>query len=234
MRSDNINKNHIKNEILKIYNKICELIYPPCCGICNKLNKEYLCIKCENMLKQEYKIQSEEIKSYYKNFDNLIYCFKYQGIIRASLINYKFNEKSYMYKTFCEILLKDKNVFEILKSYDTIIPVPISEKRKKKRGYNQVGLIAKELAKRVGIDYKENILLKIKDTKEQSSLNKEERIENVKNVYMINVDTMESLKNKKILLVDDIYTTGNTVNECAKELKQIYLKKLDVFVIAKD
>lgn len=202
------------------------------CGICGKLDKNFLCKKCEIELQKIAKFEVIENFEEEKYFDKQLYIFKYEGIIRSSIIDYKFNEKSYLYKTFTIFLLKNKKVFEKIQSYDTIIPVPISEKRKKTRGYNQSLLISREISKKTGIKLQEKNLIKIKNTIEQSKLDKEEREKNVQNVYQIKNE--EILKNKKILLLDDIYTTGNTVNSCCKILKKAKPKKIGVIVIAKD
>lgn len=148
------------------------------------------------------------------------------------MINYKFNEQSYLYKTIVNFLLKNKKFFEILKSYDTIIPVPISKKRRKERGYNQSELIAREIAKKVGIEYNYQCLFKTKNIVEQSKLNKEERQKNIQGVYQINKPQL--LENKKLLLIDDIYTTGSTANECSKTLNQANPKQIGVMTLAKD
>lgn len=208
------------------------LIYPPKCGICGKICKESLCKKCEKKLESNTIWEIKENQNPYIFFEELISIFKYEGIIRDKIIDYKFNEKSYLYKTFTIFLLKNKKVFEKIQSYDTIIPVPISEKRKKTRGYNQSLLISREISKKTGIKLQEKNLIKIKNTIEQSKLDKEEREKNVQNVYQIKNE--EILKNKKILLIDDIYTTGNTVNSCCKILKKAKPKKIGVIVIAKD
>ncbi len=129
-------------------------------------------------------------------------------------------------------MLKNKKFFSILKSYDTIIPVPISKKRRKERGYNQSELIAKEMAKNLGIEYNTDCLIKVKNIVEQSKLNKEERQKNIQGVYELH--KQNKLQNKKILLIDDIYTTGSTVNECCKILKQASPKQIEVFTLAKD
>lgn len=129
-------------------------------------------------------------------------------------------------------LLKNKKFFSILKSYDTIIPVPISQKRRKERGYNQSELIAKEIARNVGIDCNTTCLFKVKNIVEQSKLNKEERQKNIQGVYKLH--NQKKITDKKILLIDDIYTTGSTVNECAKTLQQAKPKKIGVFTLAKD
>lgn len=134
-------------------------------------------------------------------------------------------------------MLKNDFFFENFKSYDTIIPVPISKKRKKKRGYNQSLLIAKELVKQVNKEKKTlslcvDALEKIKNIVPQSTLDKENRLQNVQGVYQLK--NKEQLIGKKILLIDDIYTTGSTVRECAKVLQQVDVEKIDVFTIAKD
>ena len=104
-----------------------------------------------------------------------------------------------------------------MKNYDIIIPVPISIKRKKKRGYNQSELIAKQLAKQMrNLKYIPKVLYKIKDTIPQSILDKEKRIENIRGAYYIK--NGEILKNRKILLIDDIYTTGSTIDAAASVL----------------
>ena len=160
-----------------------------------------------------------------------MYIARYNGDFRKEILEYKFFDKSYMYKTFAKIILNNKKTFELIKKYDIIIPVPIHKKRKNIRGYNQSELIAKEIAKGVqGLEYK-TILKKIKNNVEQSSLNKMERLENVKNVYEI--QNKDIIINKKVILFDDIYTTGNTVNECSRILKENRAKEILVLSLAR-
>ena len=160
-----------------------------------------------------------------------MYLARYQGNFRKEILEYKFFDKPYMYKTFAEIILNNEKIYQILKSYDIIISVPIHKKRKNSRGYNQSELIAKELAKNVkGLEYK-RVLKKTKNNTEQSSLNKKERINNVKNVYEI--QNQGIILNKKVILFDDIYTTGNTTNECSRILKLNGAKEILVFSLAR-
>lgn len=129
-------------------------------------------------------------------------------------------------------LSKNQKIFEKIKTYDTIIPVPISKKRKKQRGYNQSLIISKEISKNAKLQHIDNVLIKCKNTIEQSKLNKEDRIKNIQGVYELK--NGEILEDRKILLVDDIYTTGNTVKECCKILKKAKPKEIGIFTIAKD
>ena len=210
--------------------KTLEYIFLPSCGICNKLGEGYLCKKCEKEL-EKYKINFNNEE----NIDNYIeklHVFKYEKMIRELIIQYKFNEKSYLYKTFCELIIKNKKVFDFIKSYDIIIPVPIHRTRIRKRGYNQSELIAKELAKKLNIGYNKKVLIKVKKNKPQSILNKKERKENTEDVYKI--INKEKIYDKKILIFDDIYTTGATINACIKEIEKAKVKKIGVLTLAKD
>ena len=111
---------------------VLNLIYPPKCGICGKLDKEFLCSKCCKMLEKNTNFNIEKNADLEYNFDEHIYMFKYEGVIRKIILEYKFQDKSYLYKTIVNFLLKNEKLFEIIKSYDTIVPVPISKNRKKK------------------------------------------------------------------------------------------------------
>ena len=235
------------NEILKIQEKIINLIYPQTCGICGKINNKTICSKCNIQLKKQEKMGiltkeklEENSLEMEKHFEELMYIFKYEGQIRELILDYKFNEKSYMYKTFVNFLLKNKKIFENIKKYDKIISVPISKKRYKERGYNQSLLIAKEISMQISYETNNNIklelvnncLIKTKNIIEQSKLNKEDRQHNIQGVYTLKNGSI--LTNKSILLIDDIYTTGSTVNECSRVLQQAKPNKIGVLVLAKD
>ena len=208
------------------------MFFPQVCGICGKLNEKSLCKKCEKILLKEAKFGIEESTDESRNFYEHLYIFKYEGIIRKIILDYKFHEKAYLYKTIANFLLKNEKLFEKIKSYDTIVAVPISSKRMKNRGYNQSLIIAKDIAKNTGLVLVNNCLIKTKNVTAQSTLNKAQRIQNIKNAYELK--NKKLLENKKILLIDDIFTTGSTANECCKTLKQANIQKIGVLTIAKD
>ena len=256
-QKDNKNIKTSEKEIInyeKIFGKILNIFFPPVCGICEKVSENWICSKCFKSIEDKVKANIIKISSYSKsenmknkqeiknevneiNKDNIyiseiMYLFKYEGKIREMIINYKFNEKSYIYFTFVKILLKSKKILENIENYDTIIPVPISGKRFRKRGYNQSYLLAKEICKYANLNLEQNCLYKIKNNVEQSGLNGLDRQENIKGAYELR--NMQILNDKKILLLDDVYTTGATVNECAKILSKANPSKIGVFTVAKD
>lgn len=232
---------------------VLNFLFPPSCIICGKYNKNYICKLCEkrflkyrkyneidnlNILKN--KLNKSDLKETYKYYlidnqkiywDKLLYVFKYKGIIRKYILEYKFGDKPYMSNFFAYELLKNKKVYEILKFCDIIIPVPLDRKKQNQRGYNQTELIAKVLSQKTRINF-QKVLLKVKHTKTQSLLENSDRKKNVENAFCIK--NTELVKNKKIIIFDDIYTTGATANEISKILKEAGAKKVFVLVIAKD
>ena len=209
-------------------------LYPPKCSICNKLDKNYICNSCYKGLKVQERNELNKVQN--KEFNEHFWLFEYKNVIREKIIDYKFNDKSYVYRMFVELILKNDEALNYIKLYDIIVPVPIHKKRLKQRGYNQSELIAKDICKQLRLDCKANIIKKVKNIIAQSTLNKEQRLENVKGAYKLNInsDDLPYLEGKKILLIDDVYTTGSTLNECAKVLKCINDVSVGALTIAKD
>lgn len=210
--------------------EILDIIFPPICGVCGKIEKNFLCKKCEMKLEKQAVFGQESYSDRY--FDEHLYVFLYSGVIRSLLLNYKFNDNTYLYKTFTNFLLKNKKFVENIKRYDIIVPVPLSKKREKERGYNQSLLLAKEISKSTKIKLNNKCLKKIKNLVAQSSLNKNERYKNIKGAFALKHNKI--IQNKKVLIIDDIFTTGSTVNECSKVLKEAGAAKIGILTIAKD
>ena len=140
---------------------VLDFLFPKTCGFCNKICKESLCKKCELKLKYIEKAKLNFFNTKY--FNEHLFLFSYEGIIRKKIIQYKFNDKPYLFETFAEIILNNEKICGILKSYDIIIPVPMHYKKERKRGYNQSSLIARQIAKFITeLEYCDNSLLKIR------------------------------------------------------------------------
>jgi len=216
---------------MKILTRALDLIFPPICGFCGERQTKYICNRCERLVNSIAINQIDEYNDKY--FNKHLYIFKYEDFIREKIINYKFENRVYLYRTFSEAIIRNKQNIDFIKKYDILIPVPIHKERKKQRGYNQSELIAKIIAEEVrNVKLQANILKKEKNIVAQSTLNKAKREENIKDVYKI--VNSERIKNKKVLILDDIYTTGSTVNECSKVLKEAGCKDVGVITIAKD
>ncbi len=212
-------------------NKLLELIFPAKCGFCGKINTQYLCKKCETKLGFEKSITNINVsKSCY--FKHYLYGYLYKENIRRKMIDFKFNDKPELAHTFAKLLLNNEKICGFLKSYDIIIPVPMYHKKQIQRGYNQSELVAQIIGKELQIECIKDVLYKKRPTKMQSSLDKQMRRINVKDAY--DIKNEQKIKENKIILFDDIYTTGNTVKECSKVLKKSGAKEIAVLTIAKD
>jgi ComF family protein len=155
----------------------------------------------------------------------LIYQFKYQPYLKE------------LSETLASILIEhfvisQKNTDEIWDN-SVLIPVPLHKNKLKERGYNQSEELAKELAKILKIPVISNCLIKIKSTAPQMELSKEEREKNLLNAFLIkNPSTIA--RGKKVFLVDDVYTTGSTMEECANVLKTYGAKQVWGIALARE
>lgn len=103
----------------------------------------------------------------------------------------------------------------VLKNADVLMPVPLFWWKKIRRGYNQAELLAQTISQETGIPI-QNVLTRVKNTKTQTRLSENERCDNVKNAFTVQTN---DIKDKKVLLIDDVLTTGATIQECARVLK---------------
>tara|TARA_Y100000294_G_scaffold7281_1_gene7142 strand:+ start:1323 stop:2174 length:852 start_codon:yes stop_codon:yes gene_type:complete len=209
------------------------LIKPPFCGICGKpfgfqydLSNEdsYWCGACRT--ETNY-------------FDKVRSLGKYEGFFKEALINYKYRGRREILKDLIRIcFLPKKNNFIPQKKaadkadgLDIIIYVPLHKKKLRTRGFDQAFLIAKEISKLSNVPLKADFLFKEIETIPQAALKKQIRKNNLKGVFAVR--NRNSLEGKNVLLVDDVITTGTTVNECSKILKQNGANRVEVFTLAR-
>lgn len=194
-------------------NIVYNLIFPHRCALCdNIISKNLLiCPSCNKNLKLEF--YKRKICTINNKEINCIAPFTYSGKVREAIIRFKFHSKVGNCKFLSSAMVK---VLENYKEkFDIIVPVPISLNRKMQRKYNQCEVLAEEISKNVAIPCK-NILVKIVDNPAQHDILSVYKSENVKNAYKVNSNF--EICGKRILLVDDVCTTGNTLKECAKTL----------------
>ncbi|HOQ02143.1 MAG TPA: ComF family protein [Acetivibrio clariflavus] len=213
--------------------RILDLVFPPKCIFCNKILNygTGICI-CESCSLNIPYFSEKNLNLIKSNsyFDDIICVCEYSGIIKEALIKYKFFNKPSFGRTFARLIynrIKEKtNLGEI----DLIVSVPLHRKKEQLRGYNQSYLIAKQLGKLLGTKVSKNILIRTKNTDSQSLLNRVERLRNVKDAFSV-TDT-NAIKDKSILIVDDIFTTGSTLNECCRILKDAGARRITAIVVA--
>jgi len=156
----------------------------------------------------------------------------YESAVGEAIKLLKYSGKEIMAKPLSELMFSSMQRLLPGEDYDLIVPVPLHKKKKRKRGYNQMDLIGRRLSQLTGIPIETDSLVKIKDNEPQVGLSDNKRLENVKGVYDVKEPSL--ISGKRVLLIDDVMTTGATINECAKILmRQGKVKYVDVFTLTR-
>ena len=190
---------------------------PPVCGICGKPRDKYfkedLCDDCAKGGIPFAMARSVAL---------------YDGVLKEAIHKFKFNGKKALASSLGRFLVSYLQYGDIpLKDMDMVIPIPLSGKREKQRGYNQSKLLAAEISRHYPICL-DDISLKKRDVTPQFELSRKDRLQNVKGAFH-----SSPLSGKTVLLVDDIYTTGATVREASKALKAAGAKYVYVLTLAR-
>ena len=215
--------------------RILNFIFPPKCIFCNRLMDIgadlHICGECyKKIVFLGDNLPGVAGPDIAEGCDAALSVCRYTGIVKHSLVKYKFYNKPGYYRTFARLLTK--HIFKVTNStkFDMIISVPLHKNRETKRGYNQALLISKALGRVTGIRECSKLLVRTRNTDAQSLLDRKSRLLNVKEAFCIT--KAELIKGKNILLIDDILTTGTTVNECGKILKRAGANTVIAAVIA--
>jgi len=203
----------ISQQLIKEF--ILDILFPRFCLNCNR-EGSYLCPDCFSL------IDISEKKYYFlKNLNGLFCPTSYDNFIVKKLIN-QFKYPPYIKELAKPLASLIITYFKILGESGLqdfiLVPIPLHKKKLKSRGFNQASEIAKELSKNLAIPFSDNVLIKIKPTPAQVELKKEEREKNVRETFLC--QKPEIIKNKKILLVDDVFTTGATLEEAGRALRR--------------
>lgn len=225
----------IKKILRRCVEKLLTAFYPYRCPFCGKLTgtdaiksclvcekkllfiKNPRCLKCGKEVAEEeteYCMDCAQKKHY---FTEGISLWSYSELSRKAVHRFKYKNCREYAAYFARELMQ--RYYLQIKQWDAdaIIPVPIHKKRYKKRGYNQAELIAVAIGRYMKLPVDTEIITRIKNTKPQKELNDKQRIKNLKKAFKINKN---GVKLKKVIIVDDIYTTGATIDTIAELLLQ--------------
>lgn len=203
-------------------------------GICDKcfLGVEVLvgelCSKCgEPVVKGNSKCDGCKEMDYHFD-ENRSYC-SYSNVSANIIKSLKYNGNKYIVKYIATMLLEDKKYFE---GVEYITFVPIGKERLKEREFNQAEEIAKEVSKVTSVPIIE-ALEKVKENPHQAGLSRKERMKNIVGTIAVKDEAVDEIKGKNILVIDDVFTTGSTLSECAKVLKKKGTGKVKTLTFAK-
>jgi len=219
----------------RFLNRCLDIVYPPRCPACNEISlgsqlgfcqecfgkihfvNEPWCLKCGKPIEEEEMEYCSDCMERPHFFDQGRSPLVYDDYVRKSIYRFKYNSKKEYARYYAKII--NDTLHRKIKSWkaQALIPVPLHKSKLNKRGFNQSYLIAKELSKYVNIPVMDNILVRQNQTKVQKNLGAKERENNLKKAFIVRKN---SVKLNTVIIIDDIYTTGSTIDAISKVLKE--------------
>jgi ComF family protein len=236
--------------ILKI---LINLIYPASCQACGvkvdgwdknicadclkKIKKRTppFCRRCGKQLSDSHGPEDAcpDCKNGGVYFDRAFSIFHYNDMLKGLVHKFKYGKITCMAKEFSDMAAAFVKQRGINSGIDMILPVPMHPLRLIKREINPSEALAGNIASKLAIRYSGRFIKKVKNTRAQSRLGRIERMENIRGSFALTGRGLKDIPGKNILLVDDLFTTGATVNECAMILKKAGAGRVDVLTLAR-
>jgi ComF family protein len=215
--------------LLELIQQILGIFLPSNCIICGGPMMQNEKAVHQNCLSGLAKLDDKLLSSFRSEldkafFDKIFIPFQFSSSFQSMIHNLKYRGFSKIAASFGSYLSEYISAPE----YDIITSVPLHKVRERERGFNQSALIAKYFAMSTGLAFDNRLLKRKKNNVSQTSLDRKERIENVFGIFRCT----RKVENLKILLIDDVITTGSTVNACSKVLKQSGALKIDIAAMA--
>lgn len=224
----------------KIHINLLNVLFPDFCNGCAKLlmnNESTICTKCLHLLPltQHNLLKESELTRVFKGiipieFGVAMMYFNKKGVAQNLIHNLKYRNQQKIGTLLGNIYAQELKNHKISETVDYIIPVPLHKKRYHERGYYQVTTFCNAIGENLNISVLDNVLIKREYLKSQTSKNKENRLENNRNAF--GIQNFQNLNNKHFLLIDDVFTTGATIEACARELLKIENAKVSILTIA--
>lgn len=211
---------------MKITDYLMYCLFPDKCISCGKVQKMgvHLCSECE-----KENPPTPFTKQGDKYLEYVAFTFFHEGGIKSAIWSFKFRDARYLKREFGKYMTKCYNECFKDKKIDCLVPVPMTKKHRRERGYNQTELLAGELSRGVGVPVVPG-LIKTGDRQSQHKTGLTDRRRNVKGLY--SVSGKYDFGGKTVLIVDDVVTTGLTLYECAKALRKAGAKSVYGITIA--
>lgn len=226
------------------------LLYPPHCAVCGagldrgrhlcatcnetaRRIKEPFCKTCsqpfDGAIEQEFSCSNCGQRRFH--FECAVTCYQSRGIVRELLLRFKYQGEYYLRHPLGEWLadgLADSRI--TAEKFDCLVPVPLHPARERERQFNQARTLAKILGRRAGAPVLD-CLRRVRKTPTQTRFDRAERMENLRNAFKMRNNM--SVQGKHLILIDDVFTTGSTVDECARVLKKSGAKSVRVLTVAR-
>jgi ComF family protein len=221
-------------------NPLVNLFFPKVCYACHNLlsdNEDTICMDCRHDLPVtnfHFDNNDSVAKALYgrAKIENgtSLFRFEQKGIVQQLVHNLKYRNHEKIGFVLGNWLGNELKTVEAYQNIDVVIPVPLHKNKLKKRGFNQVAKFGQQIAEALNADYKDDVLVKITNTKSQTNKNRFSRWMNTDELFALK--NMETIDNKHILLVDDLITTGATLEACISVLNHAKNIKISIATMA--
>ena len=233
------------------WRSLIRVLYPANCILCKTsllLDELHLCLLCRQKVQPLPKPLCLKCARPVPSYDPYATCsscrserpyydrgfalMEYDESTKLIFHQIKFEKKPWLFEIYAD-LLKNLSASVQFQDYEMMIPVPLDGRREQKRGFNQAVFIAKMMTQMDPSNHLpiQKLIKKIKKTAPQSQLRRNQRLTNLNGAFKL--EETNPISGKNILLIDDIFTTGSTINECARILKEHGAQRVDFFTIAR-
>lgn len=231
---------------MNIIHKIKQFLWPEICPFCGKVYRTGICPGCQKLLEnlriqeprclkcgkpiryheKEYCHDCQNTKHYFEEGKSL---WIHKAPVNQSIYQFKYHNQREFSRYYAEEMAKEYAEIVRRWSPDLMIPIPLHVRRRKRRGYNQAELLAKELGKYLKIPVDCKSVTRVRYTNPQKKMDHNKRKSNLKHAFRVQ-PLLPTIK--KVVLIDDIYTTGNTIDAVASELKKKGVEKVYFLTIS--
>lgn len=210
---------------MKLSSFLLDVFFPRFCTSCGKINT-FLCQNCYEKIHFLSIPVAAEVDPYY--LDDLIAAAHYEDVVKSLIKSLKYQSIKDVGKTLARMIYYSTS----FPQSNLVTAVPLHKKRQRQRGFNQAEIIARELSVLDGTPY-QTLLKRVKHQKHQASIkDKEKRLTHLRQSFAVISNKIDQLRNSTVLLIDDVTTTGSTLNECARILKESGVSKVFGLVVA--
>jgi competence protein ComFC len=230
---------------------LTNLFYPAVCRICSEKINEFdrnicaycvkkikerippFCVKCGRQLEGEPELIAAcpDCRKHAPYFDRAWSACHYDEPLKSLIHDFKYKKVSSLSTDFTALIIDFMKKYNVGKDCQMILSIPMHSNRLFKREINHSDILAQNLGKKINIPCSLSTLKKTKDTLFQSKLKREARIKNLRSSFSLKNSSI--IRDKNILLIDDLFTTGSTVNECSRLLKNSGAKRVEVITLAR-
>jgi len=224
---------------------ILGLIYPPLCQICGRsldiFGDKILCEDCFSRIKLNdiscavrgacCFAGTEGRSGAGYHFDTMYAVSSYDDVMRECIHKFKYKNGLALEKLFSGLMCEFAKDHIDMRCYDWLVPVPLHDVKQRERTFNQAFILCANLSRRFSIPVLRRNLVRVRAGKPQMTLSKKKRLSDIKGAFK--VKDASRLKNRSVLLIDDVFTTGATADECSKVIKEAGADTVDVFTLSR-